>query len=268
MNGPVLSMMSKALLFDLDDTLVIEEASAEAAFLATCERARERYGLDPQALTQSVRERARQLWFASPTHPYCRTIGISSWEGLWARFLGDDPHLKALREFAPTYRRDSWTRALADQGVDDAGFGEELAETFREERRGRHILFPDSEGILRDLRGNYTLGLITNGVPDIQRSKIQGAGLEPHFKEIIISGEVGVGKPDPRIFEVALKRMAVPAEETAMVGNSLARDVIGAQRVGIRGIWLNRSGAEREEDCSPYAEIGSLTELRHVIERF
>jgi putative hydrolase of the HAD superfamily len=56
-----------AILFDLDDTLVVEEASAEAAFLATCERAREQYDVAPKVLYQAVRHHARQLWRASPT---------------------------------------------------------------------------------------------------------------------------------------------------------------------------------------------------------
>ena len=109
-----------AVLFDLDETLVMEQASNEAAFLATCELARRRYGIDPQALTQSVRQRARELWRASPTIDYCLSIGISSWEGLWARFLGDDPGLRALREWAPAYRLEAWSGALADHRVHDA----------------------------------------------------------------------------------------------------------------------------------------------------
>ncbi len=83
-------MAIRSIFFDSDDTLVIEGASADVAFLATCERAYEKHGIDPEALHQSVRYRARQLWRASTTITYCRAIGISSWEGLWARFLGSE----------------------------------------------------------------------------------------------------------------------------------------------------------------------------------
>ena len=95
-------MAIRSILFDLDDTLVVEFASAEASFLATCEHAHEQHGIDPKALHQAVRYHAQQLWRSSATITYCRTIGISSWEGLWARFLGNDPNLKSLHTWAPT----------------------------------------------------------------------------------------------------------------------------------------------------------------------
>ena len=66
--------MIKHIVFDLDDTLVVEVASAEEAFLATCERAHEQYGIDPKGLHQAVRHRAGQLWRASATITYCRSI--------------------------------------------------------------------------------------------------------------------------------------------------------------------------------------------------
>ena len=91
-------MGTRAILFDLDDTLVPKRAAAQAAFLRTCELARKSRGLDPAALTESVRASARELWYAAPTIQYCLDIGIRSWEGLWARFLGDDPHLSELRD--------------------------------------------------------------------------------------------------------------------------------------------------------------------------
>ena len=73
-------MAIRSILFDLDDTLVIEGASADAAFLATCARAHEKYGIDPEALHQTVRHHAGELWRASPTITYCRAIGVSSWK--------------------------------------------------------------------------------------------------------------------------------------------------------------------------------------------
>jgi len=258
-------MKTTAILFDLDDTLVVEEASAEAAFFATCERAREKYGIDPNELHQSVRHHARQLWRASPTITYCRSIGISSWEGLWARFLGDDPNLAALRAWAPTYRREAWSRALVEHRVRDLPFAEGLADTFQDERRSLHILFPDVEPALKALQGNYKLALVSNGVSDLQWEKIKGANLSRYFDSVIISGEVGVGKPEPRIFELALECLGVCPEETVMVGNSLTRDIIGAQKAGIRAIWINRPGVDCKEDVNPDATITSLSELSEVL---
>ena len=259
-------MAITAILCDLDDTLVVEEASAEAAFLATCERAREQYGVAPKALYQAVRHHARQLWRASPTITYCRTIGISSWEGLWARFSGDDPNLKVLHQWAPTYRREAWERALADQNVCDLSFAEQLAAVFPVERRARHVVFPEVETVLKDLRGNYRLALVTNGVPDLQHEKIQGANLAQYFDAVIISGEVGVGKPDPRIFALALEELSACPAKAVMVGDSLARDINGAQRAGLKGIWVNRSGDDCGDEVTPDAQIANLSELRDVLQ--
>lgn len=254
-------MATEAILFDLDDTLVVEESSVEEAFLATSAHVYQRYELAPQIFTRSIREHARRIWQASPTITYCRTIGISSWEGLWARFLGNDPNMKALREWAPVYRRDAWSSALAEHGVNDISFGEELATIFQDERRSRHIPFPDSEPVLKELRAGYGLGLVSNGVPDLQREKIEGANLAHYFNSITISGEVGVGKPDPRIFEAAMQKLDVEPEAALMVGNSLKRDIAGARQAGLRAVWVNRLGFEPGDDVKPVIEVKSLFEL-------
>ena len=265
---PVLAGMAIThILFDLDDTLVAEESSAEAAFLATCEHARERYGVDSHALHHAVRDRAREAWFSAPTNAYCQAVGIASWEGLWARFPGDDPNLKALRRWAPAYRRDAWARALEDFGVRDATFAERLASIFPAERRARHVVFPDVEDTLAALRGTFRLAILTNGTPGLQREKIAGSGLAHYFDAVTVAGEVGVGKPDARAFAAALEAAGATPGGTVMVGDSLRRDVQGAQQAGLRAFWLNRNGRDRELDMMPDAEMTSLRELPTLLRR-
>ena len=258
-------MAIRSILFDLDDTLVVEGASADAAFLATCEHAHKKYGIDPEALHQSVRYHARELWRASATITYCRAIGISSWEGLWARFLGNDPNLKSLRAWASTYRREAWSRALADHGVNDLSFAKRLSDVFLSERRERHVVFSDTKDSLTNLREVYRLALVTNGAPDLQREKIQGANLAQSFDVILISGEVGAGKPDCRIFKLALEALATSPSEAVMVGDSLTRDILGAQRAGLRGIWLNRSGNNAASQVTPDAQIANLNQIHELL---
>lgn len=255
-----------AVLFDLDDTLVADDAATEAAFLAACDQARLRYGLDPRALMGSARRHARRLWQAAPTIAYCRAIGISSSEGLRARFTGDDPRLAALRAWAPIYRRGSWSRALADHGVDDAAFAEELAALFVAERGARHPVFPDVAPVLDALARTHRLALVTNGAPDLQRAKLAGAGLDSCFDAIVVSGEVGAGKPDPAPFALALAALGAEPAAAAMVGDSLERDIAGARGAGIRGIWLDRTGAGRPTGgVVPDARIGDLHQLLAVL---
>ena len=258
-------MAIRSIFFDFDDTLVIEGASADAAFLATCEHAYKKHGIDPNALHQAVRFHAGELWRASETITYCRAIGISSWEGLWAGFLGSDTNLKRLRRWAPTYRRETWFRALADYGVCDLPFAKQLSTTFRSERRARHIVFPDVEDTLESLRQVYQLALVTNGAPDLQREKIHGTQLARLLDKILISGEVGIGKPDTRIFKLALETIAASPKETVMIGDSLTRDILGAQQAGLKGIWLNRSGKDSISPVVPDAEIRNLSQLYELL---
>lgn len=256
----------RALIFDLDDTLVVEEASAEAAFLETGELARTRYGIDPAQLHTRLRRACRELWYAFPSHPYCKKIGVSSWEGLWAEFIGPDPELAALRAWAPRYRRDSWLAALRQFGIDDAALASELGETFPRVRRQKHIVYPDVFGTLEMCARSFRLGLLTNGAVDLQERKIAGSGIARFFDEVLISGAVGLRKPNPRLFEILLGRLAVGAEAALMIGNNLESDIEGAQRAGMRAVWVNRSGERADNGVVPDWEISSLEELNAVLE--
>jgi putative hydrolase of the HAD superfamily len=258
----MVSINMEALIFDMDDTLVIEEASAADAFLETCRLAEERFGINTEELHATIRETCRKLWHESPARAYCLEIGISSWEGLWARFEGDDPNLKILHEWGLSYRLDSWYHSLKKYGVDNIEFASQLAETFIKNRQKRHILYDDVESFLEEFSRSYYLGLLSNGVPDLQREKIEGTGIGSFFAEIVISGEVGYGKPDRRIYELILSRIGVRPEQAMMIGNSLKSDIKGAQAISMKAVWLNRNGISRDESIIPDLEVPSLNEFK------
>ena len=163
--------MDDPLLLDLDETLVVEEPAAVAAFAATARFAatRGQSDVDVESLAVAARSRARELWYAAPTHGYCMRVGISSWEGLWCRFEGDEPNVRSLREWSPTYRREAWRLALADQGVEEVGLAEELGQRFVTERRARQEVFADVPAALGELRESHALALVTNGASCLQR---------------------------------------------------------------------------------------------------
>ena len=162
----------------------------------------------------------------------------------------------------PAYRREAWSRALRDCGVDDGGLADELATVFfRRERPARHVAFPDAEPALRALHGTHRLGLVTNGPSDIQRMKLAASGLEPYFAGVTVSTEVGAGKPDPAIFAHALAQLGAGPSDAVMVGDSFERDVAGARAAGIGAVWLNRSGGPRPEGATPDREITTLAQL-------
>ncbi|MHB0856244.1 MAG: HAD family hydrolase [Anaerolineae bacterium] len=260
------------LLIDLDDTLVIEYASVDAAFAVVGAMLQQRHGIDPAAFTDTLRQRARAIWHSGPYRAWCVAIGVSSWEGFCSDFPGDQPPLPGLRAWAPSYRRDAWTAALQTFGVDDPALAEELAAAFRHDRRTRHVPFPDAQPALEDLQRAYRLALMTNGASDLQRNKLEGSGLSAFFPHVFVSGEIAVGdplpmggKPDPRIFQHALDALGVPAERAVMVGNNLSADIAGAHAAGVRGVWVNRTPGMQASGVTPDAEIADLRELRGVL---
>lgn len=112
----------ETIIFDLDDTLIVEVAAVEAAFLATCQLAHKKYGIDTQKLYHTVKNQGRQLWNDFANIQYCDNIGIGYWEGLWGNFIGNDRNLKFIRDRIPNYRYEVWSNALAEFKINDSIF--------------------------------------------------------------------------------------------------------------------------------------------------
>ncbi|WP_040208818.1 HAD family hydrolase [Neobacillus jeddahensis] len=259
--------MIKAVFFDLDDTLLWDQKSIKTAFAATCKVAEERYGVDARQLEEAVRAAARDLYTSYEFYPFTQMIGINPFEGLWGNFL-DNHHdqFRKMKETVPAYRRNAWTAGLKTIGVEDLDFGYELAERFPQERCQAPFVYEETFAILDSLKDDYQLLLLTNGSPDLQNTKLAiTPELIPYFDHIVISGDFGRGKPDPAIFEHALSLNSLSREEVLMVGDNLMTDILGANRAGIKTIWINRDNKERSEIIPTY-EINHLQELTRILE--
>ena len=168
---------------------------------------------------------------------------------------------------AASFTLEAWRRALSACGCTDEAVAVRAAEMhYRLAERG-YRLFEDAPPLLEAARGaGLPLALITNGPTDLQRSKVGALGISDWFDVVAISGEVGVAKPDPGIFEHALRGMGIEREGVWHVGDNPATDVAGAQAAGLTGVWLNRSGARRRQDNPPPdIEIASLSELTALL---
>jgi len=130
--------------------------------------------------------------------------------------------------------------------------------------------FPHAVEVLEELKGRYRLALVTNTRSDMTTEDIKGllreAGVPDVFDMMVVSGEVGVSKPDPRIFEIALEGLGVGPGEAVMVGNTVSTDVFGGNRVGIRTV-LFQPGEEyrRSEWETPDHTVGSLKDLLELV---
>lgn len=258
--------MIKAIFFDLDDTLLWDQKSVQTAFDKTCEYAATKYNIDAKQLEEKVREVARELYATYETFPFTQMIGINPFEGLWGEFTDDDDNFRKMKEIVPTYRREAWTRGLKALGIDDPEFGYELGERFPQERRKSPFVYEETFRVLDELKKEYKLLLLTNGSPSLQNTKLEiTPELVPYFEHIVISGDFGKGKPDPSIFEFALEKMGVTKDEAIMIGDNLMTDILGASRVGMKSVWINRHNKERNE-VTPTYEITHLEELYAILD--
>ena len=125
-------------------------------------------------------------------------------------------------------------------------------------------LFPKTEDTLGQLvTRKVKMALLTNGAGDVQREKIKRFGLDRYFSVCLIEGEVGCGKPDQRVFKMALDKLDVRPNQAWMVGDDLERDIAGAQATGIFSIWhdYGKKGLPEDSPIMPDRIINNLTEL-------
>jgi putative hydrolase of the HAD superfamily len=259
-------MAIRALLFDLDDTLAVDEAVSHETFAHVAAVAADRFGAEPARFATDAMAIARSLWAEGVCRPFCRSIGISAFECLWGGFTGESEELTALRKWATAYRVDVFAKALTMQGIlCPPEAGAVLSAEFEATRRNRQRLLPGARELMEQLSSDYSLALLTNGAPDLQREKIAASGLESFFKAIAVSGEHGIGKPKPEIFYRLIGQLGVSAGEAVMVGNSLERDIAGARNAGIRSIWIRVPGSEEQAEVTPDHTITALVEIPAIL---
>lgn len=125
-----------------------------------------------------------------------------------------------------------------------------------------HFFLPGAEELLKQLAPQYDLYLATNGASAVQRGRLKSAGLEPYFKGIFISEEVGYNKPSLEYFRSAFATIPeFDPTAAVIVGDSLTSDIRGGKNAGIRTCWLNPAGEASRPDILPDYTICALEEL-------
>ena len=227
-------MKYKWLLFDADGTL-FDYDKAEAAAL---ERTFKQIGLrfEPR-YAQVYRQINAQIWLEFEQGKISQDrLRIKRFELLFeAIVVESDPEIFSER----------YLKNLAD--------GSDLIE--------------GAEKVTRRLSEKVGLILITNGLKDVQRSRLAKSGISGYFADIVISEEVGVAKPDRRIFKEAFSRMDNPRRaEVLMVGDSLTSDIKGGNDYGIDTCWFNPMQRPCDRDVEIQYEINHLSELLNIVE--
>jgi putative hydrolase of the HAD superfamily len=125
-------------------------------------------------------------------------------------------------------------------------------------------VLPETPPLLEKLRARgYCLGVISNSIGTMEQ-QLQRVGLARHFQVIIDSAVVGVEKPHPEIFRLALARVpgGVEPAQAVFVGDTNATDIGGAELAGLHGVLIDRVGAYRDAECP---RIASLSELEALL---
>ena len=149
------------------------------------------------------------------------------------------------------------------QGV--AALAEQLSEDFLNMTTARFSLLEGAEELVRYLAAKYPLTVVTNGFVEVQYEKFDKSGLRDCFAHIVLSEEVGCQKPNPRIFEEALRMNGLQAEDVVMIGDSWNSDIIGAINAGIDQIWIRKSKDPLSEGQTATYLVKTLSEIMDIL---
>lgn len=239
-----MAALPKAILFDLDDT-IISAGSRKLVFLTLAEE------------------------FAAAFAPLTPAEAAARLEAHAAVFWDDPERHRHRRLNLAEGRRTMIAEAFAGMSAEAPGATPKAAEAFaarlhaaREENR----LFPSAVETLEAIRSaGVKMALVTNGSADMQRAKIAQFDLARLFDHIQIEGEAGFGKPEERAYLHAMQALGVEAADTWMVGDNLEWEVAAPQRLGIFAVWHDHLG-EGLPPGSPYRPDRIIRAISELLE--
>ena len=121
----------------------------------------------------------------------------------------------------------------------------------------------ESAQVLAFLAKKYPLVLVSNFYGNLQ-SVIKKYGITAYFQTVIESAQVGLRKPNPEIFHLGIEALAMPAQETVVVGDSWKNDIAPAQQLGCKTIWLKGQGWEIEEEATGQTADAIITNIEEL----
>lgn len=144
----------------------------------------------------------------------------------------------------------------------------EFAKLYMRHLSYASFLYDETIPLVKSLYKAYKLSIITNGLKDVQCNRIRKSAIAHYFDDIVISEEVALSKPDPKIFEQALHNLKyTDKSKVLMVGDSLTSDIQGGINFGIDTCWFNPNKIPNKTTIKPNYEIYNLIELKYILER-
>lgn len=215
----------KAVIFDLDDTLLNRDNAVDKMFLIILEKC-----------YADVKNSERNLMLQKFKEYDRRDYGNSNKTRVFESLFN---------EFPPQHK-------LPSNHIQDF-WNNNFPSCF--------LINQSTINMVNTIKQRAKVAIITNGTTQRQRAKIENTKLNSCFETVIISEEVGFSKPDKQIFELALNNLNVHPEEVIFVGDDLEKDIGGCQNANIKGIWYNPLMKKNATTIKPFAEINSIDKL-------
>ena len=230
------------VLFDLDDTLVAFDAVTDKSWKEVClEYSTANHGVNPELLFAAIKK-------------------VNDW------YWSDPERHRIGRNNLPVARRTVLREVFQSLDLPESD-ADAMAERYSTVRLDNMYVLPGTQPTLDFLRSKrYRLGLLTNGDGETQRYKIARFDLAKYFETILVEGELGYGKPDMRIYRLALSALGLEPEDTCMIGDNLNWDVEAPQQLGIRAIWIDRkrTGLPTASTAVPHRVIRDISEVSSI----
>uniref|UniRef100_A0A1A8G130 N-acetylneuraminic acid phosphatase n=2 Tax=Nothobranchius korthausae TaxID=1143690 RepID=A0A1A8G130_9TELE len=233
----------KAILFDLDNTLIETSRAGGAAILKTSELLKTKLGLDEDTILTICGKFKQKLFherFDPSSGGSIDDLRVRHWEESILETLGSccSPSLAARCYYL-----------------------------WKNSRLEVLCLSPDVSGLLKSLRSRYKLLLLTNGEAQTQREKVEAVRCEEFFDAVVIGGEHPEQKPFSSIFRMCFQLLEVEAEDCVMVGDSLDTDIQGGFNAGVRAtVWISSAEhAVSDGSVKPDFTIPTVLQLPAVL---
>ena len=238
-------MNYKLVLIDLDDTLFDYPKTEEVAFRNTFE--------ELGFFVESELGNAKKEEIYEKIKDRYKDVNLQLWKDL-EKGAVDKDRLKVVR----------FEKIIEEFDLKYNPY--EMSELYLKKLGEGIFPFEATEKLCEYLHSKYKVGIVTNGIKEVQHSRIENSTIAKYIDKIIISDEVGVNKPDKRIFEYAMNYFEImDKSEVIMIGDSLGADIKGGQNAEIDTCWVNLRNNVNDTGIIPKYEVNKLEKLFEIL---
>lgn len=145
---------------------------------------------------------------------------------------------------------------------------EKFAKAYIKHLSYASFLYNDILALIENLYKKYKLLIVTNGLKDVQDNRIRKSIIGKYFENVVVSEEINISKPDPKIFEYALNSINYSDKsKVIIVGDSLTSDIQGGLNSGIDTCWFNPNNIINNTSIKPTYKITNLMDLKNILEK-